>query len=223
MGDNDKVSGYSDRNIKIRKLTSIAKSWGINGNLTVSEIGLQLVDRSVTHPVRKNVSSRPFLLSHFITFHGYFDFFSVVFFFSVNFIKLLEAFHLLYQLKTPDEIYPLVIIEKIITCLTLSLTHEYKLEALKLLLLIAEEERGLRNILRLQGCDATMCLLFDSEEILKPHCLNLLIRISESIRGSIAILEYANSPQKLLLQLQNSKKLGNLILKVYFWKDNKTL
>nr|CAH8855106.1 unnamed protein product [Trichobilharzia regenti] len=190
MGDNDKVSGYSDRNIKIRKLTSIAKSWGINGNLTVSEIGLQLVDRSVTHPVRKN---------------------------------LLEAFHLLYQLKTPDEIYPLVIIEKIITCLTLSLTHEYKLEALKLLLLIAEEERGLRNILRLQGCDATMCLLFDSEEILKPHCLNLLIRISESIRGSIAILEYANSPQKLLLQLQNSKKLGNLILKVYFWKDNKTL
>ncbi|CAH8554390.1 unnamed protein product [Heterobilharzia americana] len=171
----------NDRSTKIRKLTSIAQLWGINGSLTINEIGLQLVDRSSIHPVRKN---------------------------------LLEAFHLLYQLKMPNEIYPLGIIEKIITCLTLSLTHEYKLEALKILMLIAQEERGLRNILRLQGCEATMNLLFEAEEVLKPHCLSLLIRISESLRGRITILEYTNSSHQLLLLLQKSKKFSNLTLQL---------
>ncbi|CAH8515525.1 unnamed protein product [Schistosoma turkestanicum] len=181
VDDGENILNEKDRSAKIKKLSSIAKSWGINGTMTIHEIGLLLVEKSSTYPVRKN---------------------------------LLEAFHLLYQLKAPDDIYPLVIIEKIITCLTLSLTHEYKLEALKILLLIAQEEKGLRNILRLQGCDATLNLLFRAEEVLKPHCLNLLIRMSESLRGRIAILEYVDSSQQLLLQLQKSKKFSNLILQL---------
>ncbi|CAH8569588.1 unnamed protein product [Schistosoma bovis] len=179
----DSENNFTEKNrtTNIKKITSIAKSWGINGKMTIHELGLLLVEKSSTYPVRKN---------------------------------LLEAFHLLYLLKASDETYPLVIIEKIITCLTLSLTHEYKLEALKILLLIAQEEKGLRNILRLQGCDATLNLLFKAEEVLKPYCLNLLIRISESLRGRIAILEYADSSQQLLLQLQKSKKFSNLILQL---------
>ncbi|KAH8871455.1 hypothetical protein KSF78_0006232 [Schistosoma japonicum] len=179
--DGEAVLTTNDRSTKIKKITSIAKLWGISGKLTLHEIGLQLVEKSSSHPVRKN---------------------------------LLEAFNLLYQLKALNEVYPLVVIEKIITCLTLSLTHEYKLEALKLLFLIAQEEKGLRNILRLQGCDATLNLLFKAEEVLKPHCLNLLIRISESLRGRIAILEYTDSSQQLLLELLKSKKLSGLILQL---------
>ncbi|CAH8569604.1 unnamed protein product [Schistosoma bovis] len=181
----DSENNFTEKNrtTNIKKITSIAKSWGINGKMTIHELGLLLVEKSSTYPVRKN---------------------------------LLEAFHLLYLLKASDETYPLVIIEKIITCLTLSLTHEYKLEALKILLLIAQEEKGLRNILRLQGCDATLNLLFKAEEVLKPYCLNLLIRISESLRGRIAILEYADSSQQLLLQLQKSKKFSNLILQISY-------
>ncbi|CAH8568104.1 unnamed protein product [Schistosoma guineensis] len=38
--------------------------------------------------------------------------------------------------------------------------------------------------------------------------------ISESLRGRIAILEYADSSQQLLLQLQKSKKFSNLILQL---------
>ncbi|CAH8547553.1 unnamed protein product [Schistosoma mattheei] len=181
LDDSENNFTEKNRTTNIKKITSIAKSWGINGKMTINELGLLLVEKSSTYPVRKN---------------------------------LLEAFHLLYLLKASDETYPLVIIEKIITCLTLSLTHEYKLEALKILLLIAQEEKGLRNILRLQGCDATLNLLFKAEEVLKPYCLNLLIRISESLRGRIAILEYADSSQQLLLQLQKSKKFSNLILQL---------
>ncbi|KAK4470604.1 hypothetical protein MN116_006142 [Schistosoma mekongi] len=179
--DGEAVFTTNDRSTKIKKFTSIAKSWGISGKLTIQEIGLRLVEKSSSHPVRKN---------------------------------LLEAFHLLYQLKALNEVYPLVIIEKIITCLTLSLTHEYKLEALKILFLIAQEEKGLRNILRLQGCDATLNILFEAEEVLKPHCLSLLIRISESLRGRIAILEYTDSSHQLLLELLKSKKLSGLILQL---------
>lgn len=49
-----------------------------------------------------------------------------------------------------------------------------------------------------------------------PASLIISFRISESLRGRIAILEYADSSQQLLLQLQKSKKFSNLILQVHF-------
>ncbi|KAH8871454.1 hypothetical protein KSF78_0006232 [Schistosoma japonicum] len=40
------------------------------------------------------------------------------------------------------------------------------------------------------------------------------MRISESLRGRIAILEYTDSSQQLLLELLKSKKLSGLILQL---------
>ncbi|CAI2730069.1 unnamed protein product [Schistosoma spindalis] len=47
-----------------------------------------------------------------------------------------------------------------------------------------------------------------------PQHILCVRMISESLRGRIAILEYADSSQQLLLQLQKSKKFSNLILQL---------
>ncbi|KAH8871456.1 hypothetical protein KSF78_0006232 [Schistosoma japonicum] len=53
--DGEAVLTTNDRSTKIKKITSIAKLWGISGKLTLHEIGLQLVEKSSSHPVRKNL------------------------------------------------------------------------------------------------------------------------------------------------------------------------
>ncbi|TPP66399.1 hypothetical protein FGIG_05982 [Fasciola gigantica] len=128
--------------------------------------------------------------------------------------NIIEAFRIVHRCKLPCQEFPVVIVERLIECLKMPLIYDYKLKLISLLHEIAAEEKGLRNILRLRGEVVLLRILNQSEEVLKPDCFQLLIRLAESLRGRVAIIRALTSPDQLLVHLKKSKNLDVFTLQL---------